>query len=449
MAYGLGKMAVEILGPVFVIGRDTRQSGAMLEAALIAGITSAGGSVKQAGIIPTPAVALLTRELKADGGIVVSASHNPPEHNGIKFFDGQGFKLTKAMEDAFEEGLQALVSTVDQAMQNADTTLPQSITCTLIDPAVGSAVGSAEPIGEPTAISAAAERYIEFAVRLMTEQGIDLKGMKIAVDTGHGAASVTTPETLKRLGAEVTAINADFDGNNINVGCGSTKLDQLKALVKETGAEMGFAHDGDADRVLAVDAQGNEVDGDIIEAICALDLKQQGKLAHDTVVSTVMCNLGFVKAMEQNGIKVIQTAVGDSNVLAAMREGGYVIGGEQSGHMIFLEHNTTGDGLVTALQLLAAMRRSGKLLTELAAVITRYPQVLINIKVASKEGFETSQAINDAIRASEERMGDEGRVLVRASGTELLIRVMTEAKDSQTAEREAELLADAVRSELG
>jgi phosphoglucosamine mutase len=303
-------------------------------------------------------------------------------------------------------------------------------------------------VGAVIPLADANERYIAHAEGVVRSQGFDLAGLRVAVDCGHGASFLTTPETLRRLGATVTAINTDFDGNDINVGCGSTHLEQLKALVVETGADLGIAHDGDADRVLAIDERGNELDGDFIEAICALDIKAQGLLRHSTVVSTVMCNLGFVIAMRERGIEVIQTPVGDSNVLAAMREGDFVIGGEQSGHMIFLEHNSTGDGLVTALRLLVAMRRDGGTLGGLAQVMTRYPQVLINVKVADRTGFASSAAIAQATREAERRLGDKGRVLLRASGTEPLIRVMVEAADEQAAHNEAQHLADVVEREL-
>jgi phosphoglucosamine mutase len=437
MAYVLGRAAVELLGGRLVIGRDTRRSGPMLEAALIAGITSAGGDALLAGIIPTPAVALLTRELNASGGVVISASHNPPEYNGIKFFNAEGFKLTREQEDAFEEQLQRLSRpSLSQPCPSVPTPAPSP------NP-IGAAVGTVIPLED------ASERYVAHAVEVVHGQGFDLAGLHIAVDCGHGASFATTPEALRRLGATVTAINTDFDGNNINVGCGSTHLEQLKALVAETGADLGIAHDGDADRVLALDEAGNELDGDFIEAICALDLKEQGRLARNTVVTTVMCNLGFTRAMRQQGIEVIQTAVGDSNVLAAMREGGYVIGGEQSGHMIFLEHNSTGDGLVTALQLLVALRRAAVPLSSLAQVMTRYPQVLINVKVSDQAGFAGSKAIAQAVREAEGRLGEQGRVLLRPSGTEPLIRVMIEATEEHVAQGEAEHLASVVAQELG
>ncbi|MDR1082268.1 MAG: phosphoglucosamine mutase [Coriobacteriales bacterium] len=429
VAFTLGMAAVEILGPRLVIGRDTRRSGPMLEAALVAGITAAGGDALLAGIIPTPAIALLTREFKAGGGVVISASHNPPEYNGIKFFDAEGFKLAQDVEDAFEARLQ----------KAQDNNWSEAAQHTPIGAEVGTVV----------ALTDANERYIAHATDIVRSQNISLAGLSVAVDCGHGASFYTTPETLRRLGATVVAINTDFDGNDINVGCGSTNLEQLKKLVCETGADVGIAHDGDADRLIAVDETGDELDGDVIEAICAVDLKEQGRLAHDTVVSTVLCNLGFISAMKLRGIEVIQTAVGDSHVLAAMRAGDFVIGGEQSGHMIFLEHNSTGDGLTTALQLLMTMRRTGKTLKSLAQVMTRYPQVLINVKVVDKAGVASSAALSRAVKETEARLGTRGRVLLRPSGTEPLVRVMVEAADEQTAYDEARQLVAIVEQELG
>jgi phosphoglucosamine mutase len=437
MAFTLGQSAVELLGPRLVVGRDTRKSGPMLEGALVAGITSAGGDALLAGIVPTPAVALLIREHEAAGGIVISASHNPPEYNGIKFFDAAGFKLDRELEDAFEARLQAGVSAVDGVSALVSPLEPTS------------ALPTGAAVGTTVILERASACYIEHATNILRSQGIDLTGLRVVVDCGHGASSATTPEALRRLGATVTALNTDFDGNDINVGCGSTHLGQLKTRVIETGADIGIAHDGDADRMLAVDEQGCKLDGDVIEAICALDLKKQGRLTHDTVVSTVLCNLGFIKAMHENGIEVIQTAVGDNHVLAAMREGGFVIGGEQSGHTILLEHNSTGDGLVSALQLLAAMRRSGMPLGHLARVMTRYPQTLINVRVTNREGLDSSTAITQAVREAEGRLGEQGRVLIRASGTEPLIRVMVEAADERLAHDESQALASLVQQELG
>ncbi|MDR3307605.1 MAG: phosphoglucosamine mutase [Coriobacteriales bacterium] len=420
MAFALGQIAVEVLGPIQVIGRDTRRSGAAFERALTAGITHAGGEALLAGVIPTPAVALLVRELAASGGVVISASHNPPEYNGIKFFDAQGFKLTTALEDAFEERLQAIL----------DSASPLSF------------LEHSDENDTGTPIPNAAARYVAYAAATVTQQGIDLTGLKVAVDCGHGASFETTPQALRALGAEVVAINTTYNGDDINVDCGSTHLGPLKELVARTGAAVGLAHDGDADRLIAVDAAGNERDGDFIEAVCAVDLQARGLLKKQTVVSTVAGNLGFVRAMKEHGIDVVQTSVGDSNVLEAMRAGGYNLGGEQSGHTIFLDHNSTGDGLVSALQLLAAMKRSGKPLARLAQVMTRYPQVLINVKVADKTAALASAALNAAIDAAQIHLQDNGRVLVRPSGTEPLVRVMVEAPSEELAQELAQRIAD-------
>jgi phosphoglucosamine mutase len=414
----------------------------MLEAALVAGITSVGGDALLAGIIPTPAVALLTRELAASGGVVISASHNPPEYNGIKFFDAEGFKLTAELENAFEERLQEQ-QRAQQAQQSQQAPQPQPQTSSFAQLPTGAAVGTVVLLED------ANERYIAHAMDIVRLQGFDLTGMVVAVDCGHGASFLTTPEALRRLGAEVATINTDYDGNNINVACGSTHLDQLKALVVKTGAAVGIAHDGDADRMLAVDEMGNELDGDYIEAICALSLKEQGRLSHDTVVSTVLCNCGFVTAMRENGIQVVQTDVGDSHVLAAMKEGGFVLGGEQSGHMILFEHNSTGDGLATALQLLVTMKRTRGPLSQLAHVMVRYPQVLINSKVTSKDGIDSSISICQAIEEATMRLGEQGRVLLRPSGTEPLVRIMVEAANEQVARDEAKHLAALVEQEFG
>ena len=424
LAYGLGRAAVKFLGKDLFIGKDTRRSGDMLEAALSAGIMSAGGNAHVAGVIPTPAIAYFTRTGEYDGGIVISASHNPPRYNGIKFFSAQGFKLPNELEDEMQAYIEA--------------------GCPLDEQPIGAELGRL--IEYPNA----ATEYIKNAVELFREWGLDLAGLKIVVDAGHGAAWQTTPETLRRLGAEVIALNDSYTGDDINVECGSTNLDELKAAVREHGADLGLAHDGDADRLQAVDADGNEVDGDQIEAICAVDLKGRGLLANDTVVSTVMCNLGFKKAMEREGIKVECAKVGDRYVLEEMRAGGHILGGEQSGHMIFLEHNTTGDGLITALNLLAAMRRSGKTLGELATVMERYPQVLVNVEVSDKTIHETSEAVVAKIEETKAALGQDGRVLVRASGTEQLIRVTIEALDDETAQAAADGIAKEIRkADLG
>ena len=416
IAFQLGQAAGLFLGNDILIGKDTRISGDMLEAAVAAGVMSVGANALRLDVVPTPAVALLVRELHCDGGVMISASHNPPEYNGIKLFDGKGLKLSDEDEDGIEAFLEA-----------------GPTTCNL---AAGDAVGVSIPVDE------AAELYIAHAAATVGD--LDLSGMKVALDAAHGASCVTSAEALRRLGAEVVVINDDYDGTDINVNCGSTHLEPLRALVAECGADVGIAHDGDADRVMIVDDAGNEIDGDMMLAVCAIDLKERGLLAGDTVVSTVMCNLGFVRAMRAAGIEVVQTKVGDRYVLEAMRSGGFVLGGEQSGHIIFLEHNTTGDGLVTALQFLAACKRAGKSARQAASVMSRCPQTLVNVRVADKQAACEAPAVRAAVRAAEEELGDEGRVLLRPSGTEPLVRVMVEALDAAAAERIAARIAQAI-----
>ena len=422
-AFRLGQAAVAFMGKTIVLGKDTRLSGDMLESAVEAGIMSLGGTVLAAGIIPTPAVALITRQMHADAGIVISASHNPPEYNGIKFFDGQGYKLPVEREKQIEDYV--LAGGADES-----------------DLVPGDEVGIVLPIDNATEI------YVNHAVEAIEAQGIDFKGWKIALDTGHGASSGTTVQALERLGADVTVINDDFNGTDINVECGSTHLGPVKELVAQIGADVGIAHDGDADRVMLVDAEGNELDGDVIEAVCAVDMKERGLLSGNTVVSTVMCNLGFRKAMQAHGISVELTQVGDRHVLERMREGGFAIGGEQSGHMIFLDHNSTGDGMMTACLFLAACVRSGKTVAEAAKVMTRCPQVLENVPVSNKDGLPGNAAIAEAVAAARADMGDDGQVLVRASGTEPLIRVMVEAQDIDKAQKTADDIAFVVKREL-
>lgn len=422
LAFRLGEAAGHFLGDKgagrIVVGRDTRRSGAMLESALVAGITSGGGDALVCGVVPTPAVALLVRELGADGGAVISASHNPPEYNGIKLFSREGFKLPDELEDEIETFV----------MGERDWARP-----------TGGAIGCIEPVDD------ALERYIQHAVATACGR---LDGLRVTIDCGHGAASVSTPEAFRRLGADVATLNCGSNGLDINVGCGSTDLGPLAQAVASGGADLGIAHDGDADRVLAVDERGAEVDGDQIMAICAAGMSERGELAGNAVVSTVMANLGFEVAMRERGISVVKTKVGDRYVLEQMQAMDANLGGEQSGHIIFLEHNTTGDGLVTALQLAAAVVGSGQKLSELTSVMTRYPQVLVNVHVADKARLATSAAIAAAIHSAEAELGADGRVLVRASGTEPLVRVMAEAATEQRAQQVVDGLVAVVKSEL-
>jgi len=422
LAFRLGEAAGHFLGDKgagrIVIGRDTRRSGGMLEAALVAGVTSGGGDALICRIVPTPAVAFLVRDLEADGGVVISASHNPPEYNGIKLFSREGFKLPDDLEDEIEAF----------CLGERDFVRP---------------VGG--DVGEVVRVADALERYIAHAVSTVR---VDLSGIRVAVDCGHGAASVATPDALRRLGAEVVAVNCDWNGLDINVGCGSTDLRALSALVREQSLDFGLAHDGDADRMLAVDENGDEVDGDQIMAICAVRMASEGRLEGRSVVSTVMANLGFEVAMREQGISVVKTKVGDRYVLEQMQAMGANLGGEQSGHIIFLDHNTTGDGLVTALQLAAAVRHSGEKLSALTQVMTRYPQVLVNVKVEDKARLATSAAVASAVHAAEHELGDTGRVLVRASGTEPLVRVMAEAQDAGVAQAVVDRLVSIIEAEL-
>lgn len=418
-AFLLGQAAVKFLGKQIVVGKDTRISGDMLEAALCAGITSAGGCAMQAGIVPTPAVAFLAKKPSCAGGVVISASHNPPEYNGIKFFDGGGFKLPDVLENEIE--------TFVLAGGIPSNELP-----------AGDAVGSI------VKVEGATELYVQHAIDSISGQRINFDGMHIALDAAHGAAYKTTQQALESLGAKVSVINNTYNGCDINVKCGSTNLGQLKRVVVDRGCCVGIAHDGDADRVMLVDAQGNEIDGDVIEAVCALDLHARGKLKNDTVVTTVMANLGFVRAMENAGIKVEQTKVGDRYVLEAMRNGGFVLGGEQSGHMIFLEHNSTGDGLITALQFLSACKRSGKAVSDAAKVVTKFPQVLINVRVENKQAAIECKAVREAVACAQSALGCDGRVLLRPSGTEPVVRIMVEASVHAQAQKHAENIAGVV-----
>ena len=421
LALGLGQAAVRVLGseverPTVVVGRDPRASGELLESAVVAGLASAGADVLRLGVLPTPGVAYLTTSLRATFGVMLSASHNPMPDNGIKLFDGHGMKLSDAVEDAVEAALAA--------------EWPRP---------TGADVGRVSDVD-------AVQRYVDHLVGSVKHP---LDGLRVVVDCAHGAAYRVAPQALRQAGAEVIAINASPDGLNINDGVGSTHLDGLVAAVGEHRAHVGIAHDGDADRCLAIDATGAVVDGDAILAVCAVALHEHGALTHDTVVTTVMTNLGFRRAMAQRGITCVETAVGDRYVLEAMVGGGYTLGGEQSGHVIFGDHLPTGDGALTALRLLDRMAETGRSLADLAAVMERLPQVLVNVPVRDRSLLSDSADVADAIAAVEGELGDAGRVLVRPSGTEQLVRVMVEAADEDTARRSADAVADVVRRTLG
>ncbi|MFB3816583.1 MAG: phosphoglucosamine mutase [Candidatus Methylomirabilales bacterium] len=405
-----------------VIGKDTRLTGYMLETALTAGITSMGVDVLLVGPLPTPGIAFITRSLRADAGIVISASHNPFEDNGIKFFSAEGLKLP----DALEAEIEGLITSgaIDQIRPGADE------------------------IGKAFRIQDAAGRYIEFAKNAFPKR-LTLRGLKIAVDCAHGAAYKVSPTVLRELGADVVALNVAPDGLNINADCGSLHPAGLQAAVVAEGAQVGFAHDGDADRVLVVDERGGLVDGDQVMALCALDMLGRGALDCRTIVATVMSNYGLDVAMREAGIRVVRTAVGDRYVLEEMLRHGYPLGGEQSGHVIFAEHNTTGDGVITALQVLAVMLRSGKPISELAAGMPRFPQVLENVRVSRREDLQRLPLVQDAIQEAEAAVAGAGRVLVRFSGTEPLARVMVEGRDEAAIRRLAAGICAAIREALG
>ncbi len=424
LALRVGYAAVMVLArenarPFLLVGRDTRLSGTMLESALVAGICSAGGRVELLGVIPTPAVAFLTTGRGADAGAVISASHNQAIDNGIKFFHGNGFKLPDELEDRMEDIING----------ELDGDRPG-----------GEAVGCSTPSPE------AEEKYLEHLLSIVMP---DLNGKRVVVDCANGAVYRLAPALLERCGAEVVALNAKPDGLNINRNCGSTHPEDLIRAVVEEGAYLGLAFDGDADRVLAVDETGRLVDGDFIMAICALHLRDQGALKGNSLVTTIMTNLGFHRAMQREGIEVHQTTVGDRYVLEKMLNEGLNFGGEQSGHIIFLDHATTGDGLVTALKLLEAMVESGAPLSSLAAVMERIPQLLINIKVRDKEALDDSSRISEALERWEERLEGKGRIVVRTSGTEPLVRVMVEDVDSDRAEEAARDMAALIEKEMG
>ncbi|MGC5627343.1 phosphoglucosamine mutase [Georgenia sp. Z1344] len=404
--------------PRAIVGRDTRVSGEMLSAAMCAGLASAGVDVDDVGVLPTPGIAHLTATSDVDLGVVISASHNAMPDNGIKFFARGGYKLDDAVEDRLE-----------------------SLLGTDYDAPVGDGLGR---LG--AGAGAADATYIQHLVGAIGST--PLKGLRVAVDCANGAASDIAPAALREAGADVVVLNASPDGYNINDACGSTHPEQLQAVTVAAGAAFGVAFDGDADRCLAVDAAGTLVDGDQIMGILATDLKERGELAHDTLVVTVMSNLGLLKAMEREGIATVQTGVGDRYVLEAMRAGGFVLGGEQSGHVIAASHASTGDGVLTALLLAQRVVQTGRSLTDLASVVTRLPQVLLNVKGVDRAGAATDEGVADAVAASEGRLGGGGRVLLRPSGTEPVVRVMVEAGTEDVARHEAETLAAVVADRL-
>jgi phosphoglucosamine mutase len=419
LAYNLGRAGAFVLTegthkPKILVGMDTRISGDMLEAAIVSGILSVGAEAICVGVVPTPAVAHLTRKYGADAGIVISASHNPVEYNGIKFFDGKGLKLSDQLEDTIQ-------STIEGNFQG-----------------VPSPTGG--DLGRKVIGSSAIEDYIEFAKSTIDT---NLRGMKVALDCANGASYKSAVETFRDLGAEVVVINNDPDGININKNCGSTHPEELMDYVVRKGCDLGLAFDGDADRCLAVDEKGKLIDGDFIMAICAKHLKEQGKLNKDVVVVTVMSNLGLDIALKKEGISTVKTRVGDRYVLEEMLKDDYKLGGEQSGHVIFLDYNTTGDGLVTGLQIAAVIKESGKKLSELAAMMKELPQVLVNATVPNnkKNIYLTDTEIIDEIKNMEERLHGCGRVLIRPSGTEPLVRVMLEGEIQSELDEMAHSLA--------
>jgi len=402
--------------PMAVVARDPRISGEFLSAAVSAGLASSGVDVYDAGVVPTPAAAFLVADSGADLGVMISASHNPAPDNGIKFFARGGRKLPDEVEDRIE----AYLTGEKLAPKGGD-------------------------VGRIRRFADAEDRYL---VHLLSTLPNRLDGLHVVLDCAHGAAAGISPQVFTDAGARVTVIGADPDGVNINDGVGSTHLDPLRAAVLEHGADLGIAHDGDADRCLAVDAAGEVVDGDRIMAILAVSMSQRGLLAENTLVATVMSNLGLHRAMGDHGIRVLQTAVGDRYVLEALDQHGLSLGGEQSGHVIMTQHATTGDGILTGLQLAAEIARTGRTLAELASVMTVYPQVLVNVRGVDRERLDGDEAIAAAVRAVTERLGDAGRVLLRPSGTEPMVRVMVEAEDQAVAEAHAAELAGIVRERL-
>jgi len=405
-----------------IIGKDTRLSGYMIENALVAGICSMGVDVLQVGPLPTPGIAFITASMRADAGVVISASHNPYQDNGIKFFSRDGFKLPDEVEIRIEELIFS---------KKIDSLRP-----------------TAAEVGKAFRIDDARGRYIVF-LKNSFPRDLDLTGLKIVLDCANGAAYKAAPAVLEELGAEVIALGVSPNGTNINAGCGSLHPEVMAEAVKEHRADLGIALDGDADRVIFVDEFGNEVDGDHIMAICATHLLRQNRLAKKTLVATVMSNMGLDIAVKQAGGRVVKTAVGDRYVVEEMLRGGFNLGGEQSGHMIFLEHNTTGDGMLSALQVLAILQKSGKRLSELAAVMTALPQVLLNVRVRERRKIEDMPEVAELIADIEERLGDNGRVLIRYSGTEPLLRIMLEGQNQDEINSMASDIARSVTRLIG
>jgi len=431
LALGLSVAAAHVLAEagtfeghraVAVVGRDPRASGEFLEAAVVAGLASAGVDVLRVGVLPTPAVAYLTGALGADLGVMLSASHNAMPDNGIKFFARGGHKLADELEDRIE-------AVYDEHRTGAPWDRP-----------TGAGVGRVRSYDQ------GADQYVAHLVGVLPNR---IDGLKVVLDEAHGAASRVSPEAFARAGAEIITIGAEPDGLNINDGCGSTHLEKLQAAVLEHGAALGIAHDGDADRCLAVDHTGATVDGDQILAVLALAMRERSALRSDTVVATVMSNLGFKLAMEREGLSFVQTGVGDRYVLEEMKQHGYALGGEQSGHVIILDHATTGDGTLTGLLLAARVAETGRTLRDLASVMERLPQVLINVPDVDRTRVGTSAELASAVSDAERELGSTGRVLLRPSGTEPLVRVMVEAADIDHARSVAGRLADAVKSALG
>lgn len=406
LAFKLGRAGAYILAKEkkgkIVVGKDTRISGDMLEAALTAGICSMGLDVVSVGIMPTPAVAYLTRKYDALAGVVISASHNPGEYNGIKFFDSEGFKLPDELEEQIE----------DIILNNKEIDLKPT----------------GEDVGRVIVENNGWEDYIDYLISIVD---LDLTGVKIAMDCGHGALYKIGPEIVKRLGGDLVVINTEPNGMNINDNCGSTNPQMIQELVKKEKAHIGISFDGDGDRIIAVDELGNIIDGDHILAICSTYLKEKGKLKNNTIVGTIMTNMGLDLYLKEKGIDIVKTKVGDRYILEEMRKNDYILGGEQSGHIIFLEYNTTGDGLATGLYLLEVMKKMGKPMSELNKLMTDFPQVLVNAKVKNelKNKYNENQEIIEKIKEVEKQFQGQGRVVIRPSGTEPLVRVMIEAKE--------------------